>query len=44
MGETGSLVLSHVSVESLDQAEDYLIFSAITDDGQMWDEEIRTND
>ena len=44
MGKTGWLALSLFSVESLDQAEDHLIFSAITDDGQMWDEEIRTND
>jgi len=40
MGKTGWLALSLFSVESLDQAEDHLIFSAITDDGQMLDEEI----
>jgi adenine-specific DNA-methyltransferase len=39
IGKTGWLALSQLSVESLDQAEDHLIFSAITDDGQSLDEE-----
>jgi len=39
VGKSGWLTLSLFSVESLDQAEDHLIFSAITDDGQAMDEE-----
>jgi len=39
IGKAGWLVLSQFSVESLDQAEDHLIFSAITDDGQLLEEE-----
>ncbi len=35
----GELVLSHLTVQALDQAEDYLIFAAVTDDGQPVDEE-----
>ena len=38
IGKTGWLALSQFSVESLDQAEDHLIFSAITDDGQLLEE------
>ncbi len=34
IGKTGWLALSFFSVEALDQAEDHLIFSAITADGQ----------
>ncbi|MEO8409693.1 MAG: SNF2-related protein [Propionivibrio sp.] len=40
IGQTGWLALSSFCVEALDQAEDYLIFSAMTDDGQALDEEI----
>ena len=40
IGKTGWLVLSSFSVEALDQAEDHLIFSAMTDDGQILDEEV----
>ena len=40
IGKSGWLTLSLFSVESLDQAEDHLIFSAMTDDGQMLDEEV----
>jgi len=42
IGKTGWLTLSLFSVESLDQAEDHLICAAITEDGQMLDEEIAT--
>ncbi len=40
IGKTGWLVLSFFSVEALDQAEDHLIFSAVTDDGQTLDDEV----
>jgi adenine-specific DNA-methyltransferase len=40
IGKSGWLTLSLFSVESLDQAEDHLIFAAETDDGQIFDEEI----
>ena len=40
IGKTGWLTLSFFSVEALDQAEDHLIFSAITDDGETLDEEV----
>ncbi|MCM8611876.1 SNF2-related protein [Accumulibacter sp.] len=40
VGKTGWLELSSFSVEALDQAEDHLIFSAVTDDGQTLDEEV----
>ncbi len=39
MGKSGWLTLSSYTVESLDQAEDYLIFGALTDDGTPLDEE-----
>ena len=39
VGKCGELVLSHLSVDALDQAEDYLLFAAVTDDGQPLDEE-----
>ncbi len=39
VGQSGWLTLSHFSVESLDQAEDHLIFGAVTDDGTLLDEE-----
>jgi adenine-specific DNA-methyltransferase len=38
IGKTGWLALSQFSVESLDQAEDYLICAAVTDDGHALDE------
>jgi len=40
VGQSGWLSLSLLSVESLDQAEDHLIFAAGTDDGQVLDEEV----
>ncbi|HEX4045636.1 MAG TPA: SNF2-related protein [Gammaproteobacteria bacterium] len=40
IGKSGWLILSLLSVESLDQAEDYLIFAAVTDDGHELDREI----
>ena len=40
IGKSGWLTLSLFSVESLDQAEDHLIFAAEADDGQMLDEEV----
>jgi adenine-specific DNA-methyltransferase len=39
-GKSGYLSLSQLSIESLDQAEDHLIFSAITDSGEPLEEEI----
>lgn len=38
-GQSGFLSLSQFTVESLDQAEDYLIFAAITDTGEPLEEE-----
>ena len=40
IGKAGWLTLSFFSVESLDQAEDHLIVTASTDDGQSLDEEV----
>jgi ERCC4-related helicase len=40
VGQQGWLTLSAFTVESLDQAEDHLIFAAITDDGQPLEREI----
>ncbi|MCA1604745.1 MAG: DEAD/DEAH box helicase, partial [Acidobacteria bacterium] len=40
IGKAGWLILSLFSVESLDQAEDHLIFAAVTEDGQLLDEEV----
>ncbi len=40
IGKAGWLALSFFSVEALDQAEDHLIFSAVTDNGQTLDEEV----
>jgi len=40
IGKSGWLTLSLFSVESLDQAEDHLIFAAETDDGQILDKKI----
>ena len=39
VGKSGWLTLSHFTVESLDQAEDHLIFAAVSDDGSPLDEE-----
>ena len=39
VGKSGWLTLSHFTVESLDQAEDHLIFAAVSDDGTPLDEE-----
>ena len=38
-GQSGYLSLSQLTIESLDQAEDHLIFAAVTDKGQTLDEE-----
>jgi adenine-specific DNA-methyltransferase len=38
-GRHGRLALSLCTIESLDQAEDHLIFAAVTDDGHPLDEE-----
>lgn len=40
IGQAGWLTLTCFSVEALDQAEDYLIFSAMTSDGQALEEEV----
>lgn len=40
IGKSGWLSLSLFSVDSLDQAEDHLIFAADADDGQILDEEV----
>jgi adenine-specific DNA-methyltransferase len=39
-GQSGHLALSLFTIESLDQAEDHLIFSAVTDTGNSLDEEV----
>ena len=39
VGKSGWLTLSRFTVESLDQAEDHLIFGALTDDGTPLDDE-----
>jgi adenine-specific DNA-methyltransferase len=39
VGHSGWLRLSLLTVQSLDQVEDYLIFAAVTDSGQQLDEE-----
>ena len=39
IGASGWLALTQFSIESLDQAEDHLIFAASTDDGRALDEE-----
>lgn len=38
-GQTGDLLLCQLSVEALDQAEDYLLFAAMTSNGQMLEED-----
>jgi adenine-specific DNA-methyltransferase len=40
LGQTGWLSLSLLSVESLNQSEDHIICAAITDSGQVLDEEV----
>ena len=40
IGKSGWLTLTLFSVESLEQAEDHLIFAATTDDGEMLDDEV----
>ncbi|MFZ5862373.1 MAG: SNF2-related protein [Nitrospirota bacterium] len=39
LGQSGSLMLALLTVESLDQAEDYLLVGAVTDDGRTLDED-----
>ena len=39
-GKSGYLCLSQLSVESLNQGEDYLIFAAVTDEEQPLDEDV----
>ena len=39
-GQSGYLCVSQLSVESLDQGEDYLIFAAVTDKGDTLDEDV----
>jgi ERCC4-related helicase len=39
IGADGELTLTQLSIESLDQVEDYLIFSAITTDGRFLEED-----
>jgi len=39
VGKSGRLLLSQFTVESLDQAEDHLLFVAVTDDGEVVDED-----
>ena len=39
LNSSGWLILSVLTVEALDQAEDYLIFSSVTDSGLSLDEE-----
>lgn len=40
LGNSGKLLLSLFTVESLDQAEDYLLFAAITENGHVLDEDV----
>ena len=40
IGKSGWLTLSLFSAESLDQAEDHLIFAAVTDDADLLDEDV----
>ena len=39
VGQTGDLLLCQLSVEALEQAEDYLLFAAITHNGQLLEED-----
>ena len=40
IGQSGDLLLSLFTVESLDQAEDYLLFAAVTESGQVLGEDV----
>ncbi len=40
VGQSGWLTLTQLSVESLDQAEDHLLFAAVTDDGKALEEDV----
>ncbi len=40
LGKRGELLLSFFTVESLDQAEDHLLCAAITEDGQVLDDDL----
>ncbi|PIQ98166.1 MAG: DEAD/DEAH box helicase [Nitrospinae bacterium CG11_big_fil_rev_8_21_14_0_20_56_8] len=40
LGKSGELAVSMFTVESLDQAEDYLLFAAVTEEGQMVEEDV----
>ncbi len=40
LGHSGEMLLSLFTVESLNQAEDYLLFAAITENGHVLDEEV----
>ena len=40
VGQTGELLLCQLTVEALDQAEDYLLFAAMTADGQLLEEDV----
>lgn len=40
IGKSGELQLSQFTIESLDQIEDHLIFSAVTSDGEILDQEV----
>lgn len=39
IGKSGWLTLYQVAIESLDQAEDHLVFAAVTDDGEALEDE-----
>jgi hypothetical protein len=39
LGHSGELLLSLFTVESLDRAEDYLLFAAITENGNVLEED-----
>lgn len=38
-GKSGYLTLSELTIESLNQAEDYLVFAGVTEEGNLMDEE-----
>lgn len=40
LGHSGELLLSLFTVESLDQAEDYLLFAAVTENGHVLEEDV----
>ena len=39
VGQSGELLLSQFTVEALDQAEDHLLFAAMTDDGRLLEDD-----